>query len=74
MLMHFINAEPQLIGGGGPGGIEEADAKTYQRAVKLLNDNICQLDDCWEVLKIEKVSKQVVAGMLYQIKGIFREI
>lgn len=50
------------------------DVETQSHAVQVLNENICQLEDCWEVVKIEKVTAQIVAGMKYVITGVFEEL
>ncbi|KAG5683811.1 hypothetical protein PVAND_013075 [Polypedilum vanderplanki] len=58
-----------------PGGESEVtDKATKQEVQKLLEDNICSLDGCWELIKITKITSQTVAGELYRINGIFEEV
>ncbi|KAL7042638.1 hypothetical protein ACKWTF_001228 [Chironomus riparius] len=57
---------------GGPSEVSSDD----EDAIKLLNEHITRLDSGsdspLEVVRIDKVSKQVVAGIKYNIKGVFK--
>lgn len=60
----------QIVGGAKDVSTDDEDAN------KLLNEHITRLetgsDAPLEVVRIDKISKQVVAGVKYIIKGVFR--
>jgi hypothetical protein len=57
------------------GGVSDVnDPREQKEIIKLLSDHICTLGGCWTIGKITKITQQVVAGMLYQVTGVFNKV
>jgi len=57
------------------GGISpQRDTNEKARLLKIVRDNLCSFEGCWELHKVESITKQVVAGKLSTVHGIFEEV
>jgi hypothetical protein len=71
-----IGSNGRLIGGGiggSAGGMQTAnDSETYVEIRKLTANGVCENETCYELRKINNVTRQVVAGVKYTVTGIFK--
>lgn len=60
---------------GIPGGFHDAnDPETYEEIRKLTSNGLCDRGKCFHLVKINDVKRQIVAGVLYLVNGIYRDI
>lgn len=81
IFISFFFVSTILIGTHGqikrqaPGGYHEAnDPQTYEEIKRLINNGVCEQEDCFNLVKINNVARQVVAGVNYIINGMFRDV
>jgi hypothetical protein len=61
--------------GGSPGGMIDAnDPETYAEIRRLMIEGVCDEENCFKLIKIDDVKRQVVAGVKYEVKGMFKEV
>lgn len=57
-----------------PGGFRDSNnPETYEEVTKLLSNGVCDKTECFYLVKIYHVSKQIVAGVKYSVLGMFRD-
>ncbi|KAL7042605.1 hypothetical protein ACKWTF_001215 [Chironomus riparius] len=57
---------------GGHSLVEDINERA--RLLKIVKNNLCSFEGCWELHKVEKITTQVVAGSLSTVHGIFEEV
>ena len=57
---------------GGNSLVEDINQRA--RLLKLVQNNLCSFEGCWELHKVENITTQIVAGTLSTVNGIFEEV